>query len=319
MGYKFKDYYAALGVEKSASQDDIQKAYRQMARKYHPDVNKAPDAEARFKDVNEAYEVLKDPEKRKRYDNMGRGFQNGQDFTPPPGYEGFNVNFGGPGFTGGMSDFFEAFFGRGVGGMGGQQAQWENMGGGRQKAARGQDVEAELEITLEEAQRGAKKTIELDAHARGDDGFTPRRPQTYTVSIPAGIAEGQKIRLAGEGRPGPAGPGDLYLRVKLRADARFRVNGQDLETDVLLTPWEAVFGTSATLDTLEDSVTLTVPPGVQSGQRLRLRGKGMKRRDGQVGDLFAVVKIMVPKDPTPRERELFETLARESRFNPRKQ
>lgn len=319
MAYKYKDYYAALGVERTASADEIQKAYRQLARKYHPDVNKSPEAEQKFKDINEAYEVLKDAEKRKRYDTLGSSWSAGQDFTPPPGWGGGNVHFDGAGFTG-FSDFFESLFG-GRGPMGGQGGfgrgtSWDNMGGGRQKA-RGEDVEVELELSLEESQTGGTKKIQIDAHARGDDGYVPRTPQTYTITIPAGTGDGQKIRLAGEGRPGPGGNGDLYLRVKLRADPRFRVSGHDLETDVLLSPWEAVFGVSATLQTLEDTVTLTVPAGVQSGQRLRLRQKGLRKKDGSSGDLYAVVKIVVPKDLTPKERELFEALARESRFKPR--
>ena len=318
MGSKFKDYYASLGVARDASTEDIQKSYRKLARQYHPDINKAAGSEAKFKEINEAYEVLKDPEKRKRYDMLGANYTHGQDFTPPPGWENVNVDFGGQGFGGqgfgGFSDFFETLFGGGRGGHGrGRHGPWSNGG---DRAARGQDIEAILELSLEESQRGGKKSIELDAHELGHDGRTPGR-RSYTVNIPAGISDGQKIRLQGEGRRGPAGAGDLFLKVKIAVDPRFRVNGNDLEMDVPLSPWEAIFGTNADIKTLDDSVTLTVPAGVQSGQRLRLRGKGLRGRDGAQGDLYAVVRIMVPKHPTPRERELFETLARESKFNPR--
>jgi len=324
MTVKFKDYYEILGVPRSAGADEIRKAYRKLALKYHPDKNKSPGAEARFKEIAEAYEVLGDPEKRKRYDQLGTNWRAGEEFRPPPGWENVRFEFhGGPevfedlrgGAFGGFSDFFEALFG---GGLRGARAHGfeEPLG-----AARGQDHEAEITIDLADAYHGARKSIRLEMTEAGPNGKLHRRTRTYEVRIPPGTTEGARIRLAGQGAPGSGGgpAGDLYLTVHLAPHPRFRVLGHDLEADLPLTPWEAALGARVTVPTLEGTASLQVPPGTPSGRRLRLRGKGLPR-GGTLenrGDLLAVVQIVVPPKLTPRERQLFEELARVSPFKPR--
>jgi curved DNA-binding protein len=285
------DYYDALGVDRNASEDEIRRAYRRLAREYHPDVNKEPGAEDRFKEISEAYEVLRDPEKRAAYDRRGRtrtgpagdggfgGFEPGRG-----GFEDVRVDFGSGGDFG---DIFESFFG---GGRGGRTDF-------RERAPRRSDHEAELELSLEEAARGGRRRIALG------DG------RSYEVNIPAGVRDGQRIRLAGEGENG----GDLFLRVRLRPHPRFRVEGRDLRTDLPVTPWEAALGAEVEVPTLTGTSRVNVAPGTSSGRVLRLRGEGLAG-----GDLYAEVRIMLPPKPTKRERELFEELAEVSKFNPRR-
>lgn len=319
MAVKFQDYYEVLGVKRSASQEEIQRAYRKLARQYHPDLNKSPEAETRFKAVGEAYEVLKDPEKRKKYDQLGEHWKSGQDFQPPPGWENFQFRTGAGGrsgqFQGGdFSDFFEAFFGRhaggGFGGFGGPQGP---------VAQPGQTHEASITIGLEDAYRGGSRNVSLDIVETQPDGRQTRSTRTYDVKIPAGATEGTAIRLKGQGGKGIAGgpAGDLILRIHLAEHPRFRVEGHNLIGELPLTPWEAALGTKADFQTLDGSVTLTIPAGSQSGQKLRLRGKGMPRRDKTQGDLIIQLKIMVPKPLSDAERKLFEQLRDESTFNPR--
>jgi curved DNA-binding protein len=304
MAVAFRDYYDILGVDRDASPEDIRRAYRQLARKHHPDVSKKPGAEDRFKEISEAYEVLRDPEKRSRYDRLGRNWKAGEDVSSAEGFD--PGGFGGSGFGQGdygdvrvefgsgadFSDFFESMFG----------------GRGRRSgfngfSSRGGDHEATLELTLEEAAKGGRRKITL---ADGRD---------YDVNIPAGVREGQRIRLAGEGGQGRGGPaGDLFLRVHLRPHPRFRVEGNDIYTDVPITPWEAALGAPIDVPTLTGVKRVKVPPGSSSGRRLRLRGEGLAG-----GDLYAVLKIVVPKKPGKQERELFEQLAQVSDFNPREQ
>jgi curved DNA-binding protein len=304
MAVGFRDYYEALGVSRDASQDEIRAAYRRLARTYHPDVNKEPGAEDRFKEISEAYEVLRDPEKRERYDRLGPNWQSGQDVSGASGFEGFRgggggfedvrVDFGG----GDFSDFFEGLFGgRGAG----RRRGGGGFGGGF--SARGGDLEAVLELSLEEAARGGRRRISLG------DG------RDFEVEIPPGVRDGQRIRLSGEGQPGPGGgpPGDLFLRVRVRPDERFRVEGRDLYTDVPVTPWEAALGAQIEIETLDATAQLKVPAGSSTGRKLRLRGQGLAG-----GDLYAVVQIHVPKRLSTRERELFEKLAEVSDFNPRR-
>ena len=318
MGVKFQDYYETLGVSRTASDADIKKAYRKLAQKYHPDVSKERDAETRFKQINEAYEVLGDPEKRKRYDQLGRNWKAGQDFTPPPGWENVHFEFhGSPGAgqsfdfedMGGFSDFFETLFGGHMGGAGrgsrrrgGAEAFYGSMPG--------QDQEAELTISLEDAYHGARKSIMLEAGGQ--------RKQ-YDVRIPPGTTSGSRIRLAGQGSPGRGGAasGDLYLQVHIAPHPVYRVQGHDLEMDLSIAPWEAALGAKVKLSTLAGQVSINLPPRTQSGQHLRLRGKGLPRRQGEAGDLIVVTRIVVPEHLTARERELFEQLGRESSFKPR--
>lgn len=328
MAVKFQDYYETLGVDRKASDEEIDRAYRKHARQYHPDINKSPDAAEKFKQVNEAYEVLSDPEKRRRYDQLGPNWQAGEPFTPPPGGGRADVHFGDVGDIGGdFSDFFKAFFGD-VGGFG--RAGFD-FGGGRRHAgaqgrspqpdrsAAGHDEEAEIEITLEEAARGGKKSIVLEKMVPGENGQLRPRHTSYDVTIPRGVTEGSKIRLSGQGGKRAAGApaGDLLLRVHIRPDPRFRLEGHNLRTRVDVAPWEAALGARVDVATLAEAVTMHVPPGTQSGQTLRLRGKGMPRRKGEPGDLLADVRIVVPQELSVRERELFEQLAQESQFRPR--
>jgi curved DNA-binding protein len=324
MAVTFQDYYETLGVGRNATQDEIRRAYRKAARKYHPDVNKAKDAEEKFKQANEAYEVLKDPEKRKLYDQLGADWKAGQEFRPPPGWENVHFEFrGSPGaenfdLGGGFSDFFEMLFGgrgggrrAGGGATSGRQASWSMPG---------QDLEAAITIRLEDSYHGAAKTITLQGHEVDDRGKVQPVTRTYEVRIPAGVTDGSRIRLAGKGSPGIGGgpPGDLYLKIHLEPHPRFRVNGHDLQAEVPVTPWEAALGSTVEVPIMEGTAHLKIPPGTQSGQKLRLRGKGLPMRDGRRGDLFAVVKIVVPKTLSDRERELFTEMAGVSSFNPRR-
>jgi len=341
MAVKFHDYYQTLGVARSATAEEIKKAYRKLARKYHPDVNpKDKTAEEKFKEVSEAYEVLSDPEKRKRYDQLGANWKAGADFTPPPGWrpygpggwEGARVEYGdlrdifGGGAAGGFSDFFETLFGA-------------RRGAARRApfAMRGQDIEAEMEIGLEEAHRGGSRAITIQSPATcpscngsgaldnkpcptcGGAGVVTR-PKTLDVTIPAGVREGSVIRLAGQGEPGSgnAPSGDLLLRLRLRPHRLFSVTSEgDVQIDLPVAPWETALGARVNVPTLDGSVEMTIPAGAQGGQRLRLRGQGLNRRGGGRGDEYVRLKIVTPPRPTEKERELFERLAAESRFNPR--
>src|SRR5436190_717592 len=297
MPVAFRDYYEALGVPRDASNEDIRSAYRRQARQYHPDVNKEPGAEDRFKEISEAYEVLRDPEKRERYDRLGANWKAGEDVSGASGFRDFRTNgdygdvrveFGTGGFGGGdFSEFFESFFG----GRGGASRR---AGGFEGFQARGSDQEAEIELSLEEAARGGRRRITLG------DG------RDYEVNIPPGVRDGQRIRLAGEGSRGAAGgpAGDLFLRVRLRPHPRFRLEGRDIYVDLPLAPWEGVLGTTVEVQTLYASSRVKVPPGSSTGRKLRLRGEGFPGPRGGRGDFYAVIKIEVPKRPTQEEREL---------------
>lgn len=324
----YKDYYATLGVKKDASQEDIQKAYRKLARKYHPDVNKDPAAEVKFKELGEAYEVLKDPDKRKKYDQFGSAWKRAQQGGPRPGgYEGMPFDFGGfdgydfSGFGGaggaggagpeGFSSFFEMLFGSGgPGGAAGGRRQARGFGGrGR---ARGGDTEATIQLTLEEAVLGGTREITLS------DNETGQR-KTLSVRIPEGIRPGQKIRLAGKGQPGFDGSpaGDLLLKVEILPDARFRIEGSDLYTTVPVTPWEAALGGEAEVETPTGRLRVRIPAGTSSGRKIRLRERGLSGPGGTKGDLFAEFRIVVPEQLSERERALFEQLAEASEFRAR--
>jgi curved DNA-binding protein len=290
---KFRDYYEVLGVPRTATAEEIKRAYRQLARKHHPDLKPTAERAAaaeRFKEINEANEVLSDPDKRARYDALGPNWKGGMDFTPPPG-AGQNTAYSSGDWedVGDVSDFFASLFGRGAG-RGGR--------GNTRVIFPGSDVEAELLVTLEELLRSGRRRLQLPGG------------RTIEVEIPRGARDGTVLRLAGQGEPSPNGgpPGDLYLRVRLRPHPRYRVAGDDLETDLSLWPWQAVLGDEVRVDTLDGPVTLTVPPGTQGGKRLRLRGRGLPRADGQRGDLYALVRIVIPERPSAAERTAYEAL-----------
>jgi len=308
MAVKYKDYYAILGVPRKASQEEIQKAYRRLARKHHPDVSKDPKAEEKFKELGEAYEVLRDPEKRNRYDMLGSDFRAGQEFRPPPGFDNVFRNFRGrpqTGGFGGFSDFFETLFG-------GATDFEPQMRGGR-------DHEATIRITLEDAYRGGKRAISLAAPSPGPDSRMRAATSRYEVNIPKGILSGQKIRLAGQGGMARGGGprGDLYLKVAVEPHPLYRLVGSDIYYDLVLAPWEAALGAEVTVPTPGGEVSLKVPEGTSSGTKLRLRGKGMPTRRGPAGNMYVVVSIAVPGRLTNKERELFKKMRDQSSFAPR--
>jgi len=313
MTVEFQDYYETLGVERTASTDEIRKAFRSKARKAHPDVNKAPDAEAKFKQLNEAHEVLSDAEKRKRYDQLGANWHAGQEFSPPPGWGDVQFDFGGMGGAngGGFSDFFSMLFGRGgPHGPGGRR--------GRGSSRRGRDQEVGMELTLEEIRRGGVKPVQIAMQSTDQMGRATTQTKTFEVKLPDGLTDGSRIRLAGQGAGGMGGgpAGDLHLVVRIAAHPRFAVEGHDLRTAVALAPWEAALGAQVTIPTLSGSIDLKIPPGTQGGQVLRLRGQGLPRGGAEGGDLLATIRVVVPESLSDRERELFETLSRESTFRP---
>ncbi len=304
MAVKFKDYYDLLGVSRTATEDEIRTAYRKLARKHHPDVNPGDKAaEEQFKDINEAYEVLSDSSKRQRYDQLGANWKAGAEFTPPPGpggtrveYEDLGSMFGGEGAEH-FSDFFESLFG---GRSGGRTGAGFRM--------RPRNIEAEIVLTLEDAHRGATRRISIDS-------------KSLDVNIPAGVRTGSVIRLPGQGEPGAQGlpPGDLLLHVRIERHPHFRVVGEDdLETDLPVAPWEAALGAKVTVPTIDGSVEMTIPAGSQTGRRLRLRGQGLNKRGGGRGDQYVKLKIVIPSELTRKEKELFESLAAESHFDPRR-
>jgi curved DNA-binding protein len=322
---KYKDYYKIMGVDRDATQDEIKRAYRKLARKYHPDVSKEPDAEARFKEVGEAYEVLKDPEKRAAYDQLGADWKAGQEFRPPPDWDA-GFEFSGGGFTGGdasaFSDFFESLFGgRGMGGgmgsgMGG------GMGGFRQArgggfSARGEDHHAKILIDLEDAFEGPTRSISLTAPAVDSEGHVRTRQRTLNVRIPKGIRPGQHIRLAGQGTPGIGGgsAGDLYLEVEFRPHPLYRVDGGDLHLDLPLAPWEAALGARVEVPTPKGAVDLTIPPNTAAGRKLRLNGRGLPGKT--TGDLYATVRIETPPANTEDEKTAYRRFADQFEFDPR--
>jgi curved DNA-binding protein len=311
---KYKDYYQTLGVARGASEDDIKKAYRKLARKYHPDVSKEPNAEERFKEVSEAYEVLRDKDKRAAYDRLGR-HRPGEEFRPPPDWaEQFTHGFGGGGFGGTAEGFdFADLFGDLFGAAGGRP---RGRGG---FAMAGQDYEALVHITLEEAARGTEVSLNLSVPEYDSEGMPRRTPKTITVRIPKGATDGQKLRVPGKGGPGINGgpPGALYIDLKLRPHPLFQPSGHDLYLEVPITPWEATLGTAIEVPTLEGKVRLKVAAGATAGQKLRLAGKGLPKPGGGHGDLYAVLQIVTPATVTARERELYEELGRISTFNPR--
>jgi curved DNA-binding protein len=310
MAVQFRDYYETLGVSKTASEDEIKSAFRKLARKYHPDVAKDKKAaEEKFKQINEAYEVLSDPEKRRKYDQLGENWNQPGGFQRPPQWGGgqpggfrwgsgenggVEFEFGGTGF----SDFFEAFFGGGRG-----RSAFGGFGQRGTMAERGSDVEADIMVTLEEALHGSTRQVSLRRAGS-------KKTETYQVKIPRGVREGQRIRLAGQGEAGEGGgkSGDLFLRVRLARHPDFSVEGSDLVHEVKIAPWQAVLGDQIIVPTLEGNARLKLPPGTQGGQRFRLRERGLPGVSGQRGDLYVAVQISVPKKLSEREREIWEQL-----------
>ena len=312
----YKDYYAVMGVAREATQDEIKRAYRKLARKYHPDVSKEADAERRFKELGEAYEVLKDPEKRAAYDQLGRDWRAGQEFRPPPGWDaGFEFSGGGSGGAGrgGFSDFFESLFGQG--------GNFRNAGftrGGR-VSGRGEDHHARVEVSLEDAFNGATLGLKLripeyDAHGRLSD-----RLRNLQVKIPRGVTSGKRIRLAGQGGAGFNGgsAGDLFLEVTIKPHAQYQVEGKDVFLNLPVTPWEAALGGKVKVHTLGGAVDLNIPAGARSGQKLRLKGRGLPVPKETAGDQFVVLQIVAPPADTAAKRALYEQMARDMPFNPR--
>jgi curved DNA-binding protein len=314
---EFKDYYDIIGVKRDASQDEIKRAYRKLARKFHPDVSKEADAEARFKELGEAYEVLKDPEKRAAYDQLGADWKNGQDFRPPPDWDqGFE--FHGGGFTEAdseqFSDFFESLFGRQEF-RGGPRAR---AGGGAYRG-HGQDSHARILIDLEDAYTGATRMLTMKHTELGADGRPHIKERTLNVRIPKGVREGQHIRLAKQGGPGIGGgeAGDLYLEVGFNPHARYHVEGKDVYLDLPVAPWEAALGAKIKLPTPSGSVDLTIPPNSSGGRKMRLKGRGLPSK--QPGDLYVVLKIALPKADTDEARAAYRDLQAVLDFNPRAQ
>lgn len=308
---EFKDYYATLGVQRSASADDIKRAYRKLARKYHPDVSKESDAEARFKEVSEAYEALSDPEKRAAYDAVGQQWTGGQDFSPPPGWDaGFEFSGRDAADSGTFdhSAFFEALFGRHAG----------RARSGRPAAhARGEDHHAKILIDLEDAYRGAQRSISLHMPSIDAQGRGSMHERQVDVNIPKGIREGQHLRLAGLGAPGHGGAaaGDLYLEVAFRPHLLFRVDGRDVILDLPVSPWEAALGAVVNTPTPDGQVQLSVPAGSAAGQKLRLKGKGLPGHPP--GDMYAVLAIALPPSTSPKAQEAYRAMAQSFDFNPR--
>ena len=326
---KFKDYYEVMGVARGATQDEIKRAYRKLARKFHPDVSKEKNAEDRFKELQEAYEVLKDPEKRAAYDQLGANWRQGQDFRPPPDWgKGFEFTAGHGGRAGraghagpgpDFSDFFSELFGArspfgGTGGQGGFEAA--GRGGHRGFASAGQDHVARVEIDLEDAYKGGARTLELRTPEITPDGHVTTKPRTLRVSIPAGVVEGQQIRLAGQGSAGIGGgpAGDLYLEVNFRPHPLFRLEGRDVHVELPVAPWEAALGETVSVPTLGGAVEMKLPAGARAGQRLRLRGRGLP--GPTPGDQYVTLAIVLPPD-SAQAREFFARMKRELPFDPR--
>ncbi|MEX1993485.1 MAG: DnaJ C-terminal domain-containing protein [Steroidobacteraceae bacterium] len=305
---KYKDYYAILGVQRNASSEEIKRAYRKLAHKYHPDVSKDPAGEEKFKEVAEAYETLKSPEKRAAYDQLG-AHPTGQDFQPPPDW---GKQYGDGQFSFEGVDLADLFAGLAAGRHGpGKQSGQLRMPG--------QDYEVTAHITLEEAYRGTEIGLNLTVPVHDEEGFPRRVPRTFKVRIPKGATNGQRLRLPGSGGKGFHGgrDGDLYLNIVVHPHPLFRVNGHDLYFDLPLAPWEAVLGATVEVPTLGGPVQLKVPPNARAGQQLRLAKRGLPRPHGAEGDLYAIVQIVVPAATSERERELFRELAQSSTFDPR--
>ncbi len=305
---EFKDYYKILGVASDAETDEIKRAYRKLARKHHPDLNKEAGSEDKFKEIGEAWEVLKDPEKRQQYDQLrAGGWRQGEEFQPPPdwagGFRQANTSQGASGFSD-FSDFFENLFGGG-------------RGNRRQRSARGQDIHSRVEIDMETAFSGGHRRITLSRAEPGPDGRLVRRRQNLDVKIPAGVTPGQQIRLSGQGEPGiNGGPkGDLFMEVAIQPHRLFELDGRNVHLTLPIAPWEAALGAKVNVPTLGGKVAMNIPAGASSGQRMRLKGRGLSGKSP--GDQVVTLKVVVPKATSERQRELYRQLEREQAFDPR--
>ncbi len=314
---EFTDYYQVMGVSRDATQDEIKRAYRKLARKYHPDVSEVADAEARFKEVGEAYEVLKDAEKRAAYDQLGADWKAGQDFRPPPDWdEGFEFSGGSPG-DGGLggeqfSDFFESLFGQAQGGQGrGAHPR------GREIHRRGEDRHARIHIDFRDSYTGAQRSISLLVPQVTADGHVVTQEKTLNVKIPKGIQDGQKIRLAGQGSPGfgEGKAGDLFLEIEFREDSRYRINGADVTLSLPVAPWEAALGATVTVPIPSGNVDLKIPAGSGQGSKLRLKGKGLPGKTP--GDFYVQLDVQLPPADNDAAKALYKKMSQEMPFNPR--
>ncbi|MDT8282488.1 MAG: DnaJ C-terminal domain-containing protein [Gammaproteobacteria bacterium] len=326
---EYKDYYQLMGVERSATQDEIKRAYRKLARKYHPDVSKEADAEKRFKEVGEAYEVLKDPEKRAAYDQLGANWKAGQDFNAPPDWDA-GFEFGGGGFTGrsgsqyretdggAFSDFFESLFGQSF-----QQAGSRSQGGRQQSGfhSAGSDHHAKILIDLEDAMQGATRSISLRVPEVDASGHVVTKERILKVNIPKGVKQGQHIRLSGQGNPGTGQgkAGDLYIEIEFNPHSIYRVEGRDVYLNVPISPWEAALGASIKVPTPGGAVDLKIKPGSASASKMRLKGRGIpaSSSNNSAGDLYVILQITAPPANTDKEKEAYEKMKQSFDFNPR--
>ena len=312
---KFRDYYQVLGVPRQATQDEIKRAYRKLARRYHPDVSTESDAETRFKELGEAYEVLKDPEKRAAYDQFGKNWKAGQDFRPPPDWDA-GFEFRGATGSGGFSDFFESLFG-GTGPFTAEPHAYAHSAGGLR--INGEDHHAKILISVEDAYRGGKRSVQLQMPEVDAQGRVALKQRRLNVTIPRGVAAGQQIRLAGQGGPGAGGgkAGDLYLEVEFEPHRLFRAEGRDIHMILPVTPWEAALGARLPVETLGGTVELTVPPAAQSGRRLRLKGRGLPGHPS--GDQYAELRIVTPPAKDATGQEFYRRMAEHFSFDPRRE
>lgn len=298
---EFKDYYATLGVDKTASPEEIKKAYRKLVRKYHPDVSKEADADKKTKELNEAYDVLGDPEKRAAYDELGRAPRGAGGFQPPPDWGGFDFS------SAEGEDFFSDLFAN-IGGRGRRA--------GRGHPMRGEDIHASITVDVRDAYAGATRTISLRVPRHTEDGRVAVEERKLNVTIPAGVTPGQQLRLAGQGQPGAGGSGDLYLEIQFHPDARYRVDGRDVYQSVPCSPWEMALGADIEVETPSGKVSVSVPSGSQSGRKLRLKGRGIP--GNPAGNLYLVLEVVLPPVSMPKARAAYEAMARElASFNPR--
>ena len=313
---EYKDYYQIMGLSKNASKDQIKRAYKKLARKYHPDVSKEKNAEDKFKELGEAYEVLKDPEKRAAYDQLGANWKHKQEFTPPPGWDA-GFEFSGGDFTGGkasgFSDFFESLFGRHF------RANDSGVRYSNQFYAQSNDRHAKIMIDLEEAYKGTTRTISLKIPKVDQQGHLTNKPHTLNVKIPKGVKAGQSIRLAGQGSPalGKGKQGDLYLEIEFNKHRYFQVSERDIYLDLPVTPWEAMLGGTISVPTLGGKVELKIPADSQTGKKLRLKGRGLPGPPS--GDQYVILKLVIPPAKTAEDKQLYEKMAQTMAFNPRSQ